>query len=475
MPTPIVMPKLADDMREGKILSWKKKEGDSVESGEVIAEVETDKANLDVEAYSAGKIGKIVAPVGATVPCGEPIAILLEEGEDVSALAAAPAPKAASPAPAAHAAPAAQTAAAPAAKPSAAPNSPPAAERIPLPAAKTIPEGIPVAAQAAARANTTANANAGANANANAAAHPDRIRASPLARRMAKETSLDLGQLHGSGPQGRIIKADIERALSAPPPAHAPAAPTSAPAPAAAKSAPARLPPAPLKDELVPLSGMRKAIARRMAEAKPGAPHFYLTIDVDMGKALALRAQVNEQLGPDWGVNVSVNDLLLKASALALLRHPSLNASFAGESVQRHGAVHVGFALAVDEGLLTPVIRNTDRLSLGEIAKQSKDLAERGRARKLKPDEYQGGTFTVSNLGMFGIKEFSAIINPGEAAILAVGAVEKRPVVVNDTLAIGQVMSATLSGDHRVIDGAVGAKFLQDWKALLEQPLRLLA
>ncbi|MBS2024471.1 MAG: 2-oxo acid dehydrogenase subunit E2, partial [Deltaproteobacteria bacterium] len=410
----------------------------------------------DVEAYSAGKIGKIVAPVGATVPCGAPIAILLEEGDDASALTSAPAPKASSAGPAAHVPPTAHAAPAPKAAPA-------PAERVPLPAATN------------ANANASANANANANANASAAANaPDRIRASPLARRMAKDSSLDLGQLHGSGPQGRIIKADIERALTAPPPAHAPASLASASA-APARPAPARLPPAPLKDELVPLSGMRKAIARRMAEAKPGAPHFYLTIDVDMAKALALRAQVNEQLGPDWGVTVSVNDLLLKASALALLRHPSLNATFAGESVQRHGAVHVGFALAVDEGLLTPVIRNTAQLSLGEIAKQSKDLAERGRARKLRPDEYQGGTFTVSNLGMFGIKEFSAIINPGEAAILAVGAVEKRPVVVNDQLAIGQVMSATLSGDHRVIDGAVGARFLQDWKALLEQPLRLLA
>jgi len=399
MPTPILMPKLSDDMREGKILAWKKKEGDPVESGEVIAEVETEKANLEVEAYSAGRLAKIVAPVGTTVPVGQPIAIVVEEGEELTAIEAAP----------------------------------PTATKAP-----TAIEAAPPAAPSSGDGH-------------------DRVRASPLARRMARDAALDLARVQGSGPGGRVVKVDVEKALAAPPPA--------------ARAPEKSVPPPPMNEETVPMSGMRRAIARRMAEAKPGAPHFYLTVDIDMGRALALRAQLVEEMGE----KISVNDLVLRAAALALVRRPEVNASFAGESVKRHGSVHLGFAVAVDDGLLTPVIRDAQSKSLLQIAREARALSERARARKLKPDEYQGGTFTISNLGMFGVREFSAIINPGEAAILAVGAVEKRPVVAGDELKIGQVMSATLSGDHRVIDGALGAQLLKEFRALLEQPLRLLA
>ncbi len=430
MPTPILMPKLSDDMREGKILAWKKKEGEAVESGEVIAEVETDKANLEVEAYNAGTLVRIIAPVGTTVPCGQPIAEVAEEGEASSP--AQPAP----PAPEKQAPPAAPRAA--------------------------VAEAVSKAAEAP-------------QLSAGAAEQDERVRASPLAKRMAREGNLDLRALEGSGPGGRVVKADVERALSHPAPKSAERLP-----PAAREEAPSAAPaalrePAPeLRDVELPMSGMRRAIARRMAIAKPGSPHFYLTIEIEMTRALELRKQINTELAPDWGGNVSVNDLLLRAAALALSRRPEVNSSFAGESVKRHGQIHLGFALAVEDGLLTPVIRDASHKSLGQISREARALTERGRARKLKPEEYQGGTFTLSNLGMYGVREFSAIINPGEAAILAVGAIEKRPIVVEDQIRVGNVLSATLSGDHRVIDGALGAQLLQEFKKALEQPLRLL-
>lgn len=451
MPTPILMPKLSDDMREGKILAWKKREGDAVESGEAIAEVETDKANLEVEAYSAGKLSKIIAPVGATVECGQPIAILLEEGEAEGEAAEAPAPAPAKKvaAPAQHAVP--KEAAAP-------PDSQPAA-------AAVAPESAGAARQPGAKGVGAALAPAAEPAGGESV---ERVRASPLAKRMARVAELDLRSLEGSGPRGRVVKADVERAMAS-------GEPRPAAAVASEKSPRVKSASQGLRDQLVPMSGMRRTIARRMAEAKPGAPHFYLTIDVEMTKALELRAQLNEQVAEEWGGKVSVNDLVLRAAALSLPRRPEVNASLAGESVQRHGAVHLGFAVSVEDGLLTPVIRDADRIPFSQLVKKARELAERARARKLKPDEYQGGTFTVSNLGMYGVTSFSAIINPGEAAILAVGAVGKRAVVSGDELRVGSVMTATLSGDHRIIDGALGAQLLQAFKALLEQPLRLLS
>jgi pyruvate dehydrogenase E2 component (dihydrolipoamide acetyltransferase) len=460
MPTPILMPKLSDDMREGKILAWKKKEGDAVEAGEVIAEVETDKSNLEVEAYNAGTLVKIVAPVGATVPCGQPIALVAEEGDEAAA------------APVKDAATAKGTAAPPDSQPAAAavaPTSKSAAEHPPAQ-----PEAAPAAPGVSEEGARSAAAEGGQEG-------AGRLRASPLAKKMAREADLDLRTLPGSGPRGRVVKADVERALSGARP-EAPEPQTRAwPAPAAAKaSAPAPKaaaprPPMPLlREETLPMSGMRKTIARRMIEAKPGSPHFYLTIEVEMSRALELRAQLNEQVAAEWGGKVSVNDLVLRAAALAAARRPEVNASFAGESVRRHGSVHLGFAVSVEDGLITPVIRDAQQKSLSQIAREARELAERARARRLKPDEYQGGTFTVSNLGMYGVRSFSAIINPGEAAILAVGAVEKRPVVLDGEVRAGNLMTATFSGDHRVVDGALGAQLLQEFRAVLEQPLRLL-
>jgi len=460
MPTAIVMPKLSDDMREGKIISWKKKVGDKVESAEVIAEVETEKANLDVEAYAAGTLVQIVVEAGQSIAVGQPIAYVAEEGEEAAPLPAAkPAPAAAKTAP---------SAAAPAPKPA------PAAAHAPestTPAA-SVPAAAPVKAEPAAKEGAH---DSGA-----------RVRASPLARKMAADSEVDLRSLQGSGPQGRVVKADIEKALSAAP---AKAAHEAAPAPAKQRSplpgaapraaeakelAPRGVPPE-MKEETIALSGMRRAIARRMAEAKPGSPHFYLTVNIDMSPAMELRKQLNEAMAGEWAAPLSVNDLVLRATALAVGRVPAINSSFAGENVQRHGAIHLGFALSVEDGLLTPVIRDAQDKTLAQIAKEVRGLAERGRARKLKPDEYQGATFTVSNLGMYGVSEFSAIINPGEAGILAVGAVEKRPVVVGDEIKVGQQMTVTLSIDHRVGDGSIGAQFLRELKQVLEQPLRLLA
>jgi pyruvate dehydrogenase E2 component (dihydrolipoamide acetyltransferase) len=461
MPTAIVMPKLSDDMREGKIISWKKKVGDKVESAEVIAEVETEKANLDVEAYAAGTLVQIVVEAGQSIAVGQPIAYVAEEGEE-------PAP-------------------APAAKPA-----PAAAEAAP-PTAAAAPKAASVAAHAPeakhAAAPVPASAPTKADPAAKDVAHDSgtgRVRASPLARKMAADSAVDLRSLQGSGPQGRVVKADIEKALSeAPVKVAHDAAPASvkerSPAPGAAPRAAEAKQPAPrgappeLKEETIALSGMRRAIARRMAEAKPGSPHFYLTVNIDMGPAMELRKQMNEAMAGEWAAPLSVNDLVLRAAVLAVGRFPAINASFAGENVQRHGKIHLGFALSVEDGLLTPVIRDAQDKTLAQIAKEVRALAERGRARKLRPDEYQGATFTVSNLGMYGVSEFSAIINPGEAGILAVGAVEKRPMVVGDEIKVGQQMTVTLSIDHRVGDGAIGAQFLRELKQVLEQPLRLLA
>ena len=436
MPTPILMPALSPTMTEGNLARWLKKEGETVKSGEVIAEIETDKATMEVEAVDEGVLAKILVPAGTEgVKVNTPIALLLGEGEDASALEAPPAT-----APAAAAAPARGNGEA---KPTAPAPAPPA----PAPAVA-------------------------------AGAQEGRIFASPLARRMAAQAGLDLRTIKGTGPGGRIVKADIEAALAAPRPVAAPpAAPAVAPAPApvapvpAPTPAPVSPPPGTAFDE-IPLSNMRKTIARRLAEAKATIPHFYLTIDVGLDALLDLRAKLNARPKVDY--KLSVNDFIIKAVALALKKVPDCNASFAGDKILRWRDVDVAVAVAIEGGLITPVVRKADQKTLSVISAEMKDLAARARAGKLKPEEFQGGGFTISNLGMYGIREFAAIINPPQACILAVGAGEKRPVVEGEAIVARTLMTVTLSTDHRVVDGALGAEFLQAFKGLIEDPMGLL-
>ena len=424
MPIQILMPALSPTMTEGNLAKWHKKPGDAVKPGDVIAEIETDKATMEVEAVDEGVLGTILVPEGTqAVKVNEPIAVLLEEGEDAAAVAA-PAAPALPPAPVV----AASTAAAPASAP---PVPPPA----------------------------TANG-------------VGRVFASPLARRMAEQAGLDLKAVAGSGPHGRIVKADIEKALAGA--AARPATASPAPAPATAPLAAAAVvapPPGVAYDEL-PLTQMRKIIARRLAESKQTVPHFYLSVDVELDALLALRAQLNAH--PKIDTKLSVNDFIIKAVALAMRAVPGTNASFAGDRLLQYRDVDVAVAVAIPGGLITPIVRKADEKGLATISKEMKDLAARAKDGKLKPEEYQGGGFSISNLGMFGIREFAAVINPPQACILAVGAGEKRPVVKNDQLAIATVMTCTISVDHRVVDGALGAEFLQVFKALIEDPLGML-
>jgi pyruvate dehydrogenase E2 component (dihydrolipoamide acetyltransferase) len=412
-----VMPKLSDTMEEGKILRWLRKEGDKVETGQTLAEVETDKATVEMEAYTNGTIRKLVAQDGSSVKIGDLIAIIGAPDEDISALleaAAKPAP-AAAPAPARPAAAAAVRPAAPRAV------SRPAAAPAPAPRPASVPAGDQGRA----------------------------LRASPLALRMAAESGIDLSTLQGSGPQGRIIKRDIEAALEG-------AANQAAPAQAAAGA----------EVTEVELTSMRRTIAKRLVQSKAPVPHFYLTVDVAMDRLWESYKALKEQ-----DVAVSLNDVIIKATAAALKSHPELNASFAGDRVKQYGRVHIGIAVALEDGLITPVIRDADSKTLLEIAAEARSLSERARNRRLQPHEYTGGTFSISNLGMMGVEEFSAIINPPEAAILAVGAVREVPVVENGQVKAGRRMKMTISIDHRVADGAQGARFLQTLKRMLENPL----
>ncbi|MEM8914188.1 MAG: pyruvate dehydrogenase complex dihydrolipoamide acetyltransferase [Pseudomonadota bacterium] len=440
----ILMPALSPTMTEGTLASWLKKEGDAISAGDVIAEIETDKATMEVEAVDEGVLGKIIISEGAeNVPVNEPIAILLEEGEDESAIAgalngggaAAPAPTPANDAPA-NDAPA---------------NDAPASAPAPSPAA------------------------------APAADHGgDRLFASPLARRIAKDAGLDLAAVTGSGPNGRIIKADVEASLAGgvPAPAAAASAPTAAPSPAP-KAAPSEGPSAAAMATAfgqtyteVKNSNMRKTVARRLTEAKQTIPHFYLTVDCELDALLSTRKEVNDR-APE-GVKVSVNDMIIKAVALALRKVPEANASWTDEAILLYDDVDVSVAVAIDGGLITPIIKKADTKGLATISSEMKDLAGRAREGKLQPEEYQGGGFSVSNLGMFGVKHFDAIINPPQGCILAVGAGEQRAVVKDGALAIATVMSCTLSVDHRVVDGAVGAQFLQAFKGIIQDPLTML-
>ena len=430
MATEVQLPALSPTMTEGKIVKWLKKEGDSISSGEAIAEVETDKSNLEVEAFDDGVLLKIIVPEGETGKVGAPIAVIGPKGEKVEA-SAAPAKPAAAPAPA----PAAPT---------------PAARPAPKPAPAGPAQVVPIRRAEEAPAPPEDNG---------------RLRASPLAKRMAREEGLDLAGVQGSGPSGRIVKRDVEAAIGQAGQAAVAKAPATAPRPA-----PVAVPTFGRREpDVIPISGMRKVIGQRMAEVKPGVPHFYVTVDIDMEEAVKVREQAKAA-----EVKISINDLIVKASALALRRQPKVNVSLQGDRILQFHTADVGIAVAIEDGLITPVIRDADQKSLGTIGAESRELAERARRKALKPEEYSGGSITVSNLGMFGVDSFIAVINPPQASIVAVGAVAEKAVVRDGKVVARKMMSATFSGDHRIVDGALGAQYLQELKALLEQPTKLL-
>ncbi len=448
------MPKLSPTMEEGQISAWHKKVGDAVAVDDLLAEVETDKATMEYRAFDKGTLLQILAPAGAVVKLGDPVAILGAAGEDVSALAAkaGAAPAVAEAKPAGEAKPAAPAAEAkPAAAAPAAAEAKPAAEEAKEPAAPPAPV---VEAAAAEPAPVEAG----------------RVKASPYVRKLAHERGLALRGVKGSGPNGRIIARDLESltaTAAAAPAAKSPAAPAAAPAPGELAAPEAR-----------PLSMMRKAIARRLTESKQNVPHFYLTIDVDADPLHALREQINADLaaGAEDGkaLKISFNDLIVKASAIALRRVPECNAQFTPEAILVHKRVDISVAVAVAEGLVTPVVRDADTKSVIAIAHEVKELAGRARARKLRADEMANGTFSISNLGMYGIDAFAAVINPPEGAILAVGQVRREPVVKGDAVVPGRRLTMTLSCDHRVVDGAVGASFLKALRGLIERPMQIL-
>jgi pyruvate dehydrogenase E2 component (dihydrolipoamide acetyltransferase) len=435
----IVMPKLGFDMREAELVSWLKEEGDPVEKGEIVAEIESDKATLELEAQTSGTLLKKLEDVGAIVPIGANIAIVGEEGEDISSMEG-------------------DGAAAAPAEPAEAEDEPAGAEEAPA-------EAEAETAEREAQADTAEPEAAAAAGAAVSDEFPAGVRATPVARRMAEEHELDLARIEGSGPGGRIRKADVEAYLEAgPPPAEPEPAPAAAPEPAAVAAGP--------DDTEVKTSRMRQAIARRMIESKTTVPHFYVTTVVDMDAALALRKQINEMLPDDQ--KVSVNDLIVKAAALALRDFPNINASYAGETLIRHNNINVGTAVAVENGLMTVVQKNTDSSTLSKIAADNKRMIAGAREGKVSIDDIEGATFTVSNLGAYDVDSFVAIINPPEAAILAVGTASQVPVVRDGEIVVGTQMKATISADHRVTDGAEAAAYLQRFKEIVEQPMLLL-
>ena len=405
----VVMPQMGSDMTEGTIVRWVKNEGDPVERGEIIAEIETDKANVEIEAFESGVFRKVLVGEGETVSIGTVIAVIASPEEDLSQYEGVAV--AAKPAVAAAAAPAAE------AKPAQAP------------------------AQAAAPAPTNG-----------------RVRASPVARKLAQEKGIDLAQLRGSGPDGRIVRRDVEAAIERGPAGLAPA--------------PVATPGAPGEVRVVPMSRIRQTIARRMAQSKREAPHYYITLDIDMTEAERIRRQLNEAV--DGYPHVSVNDLIVKASAIALARHPIFNTWFVEGEVRQHQAINVCIAIALEEGLIAPAILDCQSKTLAQIAEASRSLAERARSGALKAEEYSGGTFTISNLGMYDIESLIAIIQPPQTAILGVGSVRETPVVRDGQVTVAQLMKVALSADHRVTDGALGAQFLNEIRRFLESPAALL-
>ena len=436
MPIKVLMPALSPTMTEGTLAKWLVKEGDQVAAGDVIAEIETDKATMEVEAVDEGVVDKLLVPEGTEgVAVNTPIAML--RGEDEAAGAAPPkAP--------------AQT-------------MPSAPKTEPAPAAKANGGG------AAAQARETEAVRAARNEEADGG----RIFASPLARRMAQQAGIELGALTGSGPHGRIVKADIEAALAKGPAAKPAAQPAGAKAPAAPQVPQAQIARSDFEPEfeLEKLSSMRKTIARRLTESKQQVPHFYMTIDCEIDALLKLRKELNAKLGD---AKLSVNDLVIKAAALALIKVPTANVSYTEEGLRRYRTADISVAVATDKGLITPVVRRAEAKGLQAISAEMRELAAKARDGKLQPQEYQGGSFSISNLGMYGIKHFEAVINPPQACILAVGAGEQRPVVKDGAVAIATVMSCTLSTDHRAVDGAVGAEWLGAFKKLIEDPLQML-
>ncbi|MGY9054987.1 MAG: 2-oxo acid dehydrogenase subunit E2 [Alphaproteobacteria bacterium] len=484
MPTQILMPALSPTMEEGNLVKWLVKEGDTVKPGDILAEIETDKATMEFEAIDDGVVGRILVAEGSEgIAVNAPIAVLLEVGEDVSAMDSAPAVSA-TPVAAASAEPVASAAAAaPMTNGSAgSAKATPLARRMAAQAGidmgaltPTGPSGKIVKADVERAMLGGSNAiPAGAVAGGNG-----RLVASPLARRMASEANLPLERIPGTGPGGRIVKRDIERMQLEGLPAQseaAAAAPTAATSASKAAASSVKLDSPELAGlpeyELVPHTGMRRTIARRMVQAKFTVPHFYETVDVELDALLAARKQINEN-APD-GVKISVNDFVIKAVATALMRVPDANAAYTDEGTLKFSQADISVAVAIPGGLITPIIREANTKGLAAISAEMADLAKRARDGKLKPMEFTGGTFSISNLGMFGIKQFDAVINQPQGAILAIGAGEQRPVVKNGQLAVATVMSCTLSCDHRVIDGATGAQFLAAFKPLLENPALML-
>lgn len=424
MALPVEMPKMSDTMTEGVLVTWLAEEGQKVTAGDVIAQVETDKATMDLEVYDDGVLLKRVIEEGDAVPIGGLIAVLGKQGEDISEILS---------------------------RYEGGLSEPTAAE----------PAEIPVDAVTETVTETVTES---ATAVTPTAPSDGRIKASPLARRLAGEHGIEIASIAGSGPEGRVVKRDVEAAVASPR-----STVTTAPLPASA----------PLPDggyEAIRISQMRKTVARRLAESKFSAPHFYLTLDIDMSRAIEAREHMNARTEAQGGPKISFNDLVTKACAVALRQHPHVNSSWMEKEgeIRRHADIHVAIAVAVDEGLITPVIRHADRKGLAEIAVETRALAERARAKELQPEEYLGSTFSTSNLGMFGIEEFTAIINPPNACILAIGAIRNIPVVEGGAVVPGARMKVTLSCDHRVVDGATGARFLSTVRDLLEEPVGML-
>lgn len=432
MATKVYMEALSPTMEEGRLISWLKKEGDDVSEGDVIAEVETDKATMELVARGSGVMRKQIIGEGDTADVGSLIAVVAASDEDIGELVAS----------------AGGTEKAAAAE---APADEPEEKKEAAVATAEPPKEEKTAPAAAASAPAAPSSNG------------DRVKASPLARRLAEENGLEIENLNGSGPGGRIVKRDIEAALEG-----GVEAPAAAPAPVAA--------PAAVEGEYedASISQMRKTIAKRLVQSIGPIPTFYLTVEIDMQEAMAFRKKINDRFSKE-GIKVSPNDLIIKAVANALRKHPWVNSAWLGDTIRHHNAAHIGVAVAVEEGLITPVIRNADKKGITEIATEVRELAGRAREKKLAPEEYTGSTFSISNLGMFGIEEFTAIINPPEAAILAVGTVEDKVVAVDGRAVVRPRMQVTLSCDHRVIDGATGAEFLQTLKASLEDPMMMLA
>ena len=419
MATPVYMEALSPTMEEGRLVKWHKRDGDAVKAGDTLAEVETDKAVMDLVARADGVLRQIAVTEGQTVPVGKEIAAIVAPGEAVATSQGR----------------------------GTGDERPVVTAPTPTAPARTVAVAAPAAV-----------------------ADATRVKASPLAKRIARETGLDLKQVTGSGPGGRVVRKDLELAAVATPPVTAPSAAPTPPVPRPPSPVPVSRTGAPYED--VPLTQIRKTIAKRLATSLGPIPHYFLTTEVDMERAAEARAALNQALGTEG--KISFNDVILKATALALKQHRACNAWFAEDHIRYWNEVHLGMAVAVDDGLITPVIRNADLKSLSEIGREARELAERARARKLQPAEYTGSTFSVSNLGMFEIDQFTAVINPPEAGILAVGAVVAKPVVVDGQVTTRRRMRITMSCDHRVIDGATGAVFLRTLKGMLENPLAML-